>query len=170
MYIYRIFETENTIKEIDLDLENKEENKDEIKLKKYEYKKYIAPKIDINKYFSKKAWIKRCKELLDKKKNKLIPKNRIKYDKKTKKERILVDKGKDTFIINEAKTFNSIRKFKLNLYMIEEFGLKLEELIIILEASAKGSSLAQKLKEFLQIEMPKGFPKQLGIYVHIYTV
>eukprot|EP00486_Rosalina_sp_Unknown_P014030 CAMPEP_0201583762 /NCGR_PEP_ID=MMETSP0190_2-20130828/102056_1 /ASSEMBLY_ACC=CAM_ASM_000263 /TAXON_ID=37353 /ORGANISM="Rosalina sp." /LENGTH=90 /DNA_ID=CAMNT_0048026259 /DNA_START=471 /DNA_END=743 /DNA_ORIENTATION=+ len=47
--------------------------------------------------------------------------------------------------------------------MTENFGLSIEEILAILEAAAPQSKLAAKLKEFLEIKMPRGFPIQLEL-------
>mmetsp|Transcript_47737 Transcript_47737/g.58678 ORF Transcript_47737/g.58678 Transcript_47737/m.58678 type:complete len:666 (-) Transcript_47737:45-2042(-) len=148
--------------------ENKADINDDLTLsrseiKYYEYKEYIPPNVDIKKYFSMSDWMDRQRNLMNAKKSNSIKKNRIKIDKKTGKKRILIQKGIDTFEINKAPTTHSTKKFKLNLYMIQEFGLKLDEILVILDAIAKGSTLAQKLKQFLEIDMPPGFPVRLEL-------
>merc|ERR1712129_244777 len=53
--------------------------------------------------------------------------------------------------------------FKLKLAMADHFGLSIEEILAILEAAAPQSKLAAKLKQFLEIKMPRGFPVQLEL-------
>jgi len=68
-----------------------------------------------------------------------------------------------TFVINHAPVHKTMKTFKLMLAITENFGLTVEEMITILDAAAPASKLVRKLKEFLEIKMPSGFPVQLEL-------
>ncbi|ETO19931.1 ankyrin repeat domain 13C [Reticulomyxa filosa] len=68
-----------------------------------------------------------------------------------------------TFAINRAPVKKTMKTFKLMLAISDKFGLTVEEMITILDAAAPTSKLARKLKEFLEIKMPPGFPVQLEL-------
>merc|ERR1712176_269027 len=84
-------------------------------------------------------------------------------EKKKKATTEIMNDRRDTFVINKAESVVSTKSFKLNLAMTDSFGLSIEEILAILEAAAPQSKLAAKLKEFLEIKMPRGFPIQLEL-------
>eukprot|EP00483_Globobulimina_turgida_P013037 UN13061 len=120
-------------------------------IKRYEYAEYVPPKIDVEEYFNVEQWKQRRMDAKNAKK------------KKTKVIGEVIENRKDTFKINKAPATITSKSFKLNLAMTEHFGLTIEEILAILEAAAPQSKLAAKLKEFLEIKMPRGFPIQLEL-------
>ncbi|ETO24072.1 hypothetical protein RFI_13087 [Reticulomyxa filosa] len=76
-----------------------------------------------------------------------------------------------TFVINQAPIRKTMKTFKLMLATSNDFGLTVDEMLTILEAAAPASfvfffsfcKLVRKLKEFLEIKMPSGFPVQLEL-------
>ncbi|ETO30553.1 hypothetical protein RFI_06571, partial [Reticulomyxa filosa] len=70
---------------------------------------------------------------------------------------------RSTFIINPAPAKKTMKTFKLKMAISDKFRLTVEEMITILDAAAPTSKLAKKLKEFLEIQMPSGFPVQLQL-------
>ena len=122
-------------------------------IKQYDYPEYIPPKIRIEEYFDVNKWQKRKMEKVS---------TKMKRKKKKATAQIMQER-KDTFKINPAPCTTTTKSFKLNLAMTEHFGLSIEEILAILEAAAPQSKLAAKLKEFLEIKMPRGFPIQLEL-------
>jgi len=68
-----------------------------------------------------------------------------------------------TFVINQAPVHKTMKTFKLMFAISNDFGLTVDEMITILDAAAPASKLVRKLKEFLEIKMPPGFPVQLEL-------
>lgn len=71
-------------------------------------------------------------------------------------------KGRD--IGRPKKTANKIQKFKANLWLSEEFPIKLQEQVLpILDLmSTMASPHVSKLKEFITMQLPSGFPIKIG--------
>eukprot|EP01084_Bolivina_argentea_P312685 541362_1 len=121
-------------------------------VKRYEYAEWIPPKVDINEYFNVDMWQKLKMDLMS---------NKIKKKKNVVQE--VIENRKDSFKMNPSEATITTKTFKLNLFMTEHFGLSIDEILAILEAAAPQSKLAGKLKEFLEIKMPRGFPIQLEL-------
>eukprot|EP00484_Ammonia_sp_Unknown_P016543 CAMPEP_0197037438 /NCGR_PEP_ID=MMETSP1384-20130603/14653_1 /TAXON_ID=29189 /ORGANISM="Ammonia sp." /LENGTH=621 /DNA_ID=CAMNT_0042467747 /DNA_START=36 /DNA_END=1901 /DNA_ORIENTATION=+ len=122
-------------------------------VKRYDYPEWKAPQIEMEKYFDYEEWSKHKMEVISNHMNK----------KKVKATEEVVNERKETFVCNPAPSAMTTKSFKLNLAMTENFGLSVEEIVAILEAAAPQSKLAAKLKEFLEIKMPRGFPIQLEL-------
>ena len=120
-------------------------------VKRYEYPKYVPPKIKLEEYFNVNEWKKHKIHMI------------ADGNKKKKATTEVLNDRRDTFVINPAESTVSTKSFKLNLAMTESFGLSIEEILAIMEAAAPQSKLAAKLKEFLEIKMPRGFPIQLEL-------
>ena len=120
-------------------------------VKRYEYPKYVPPKIQMNEYFDVNEWKKHKMDAM------------VDANKKKKATTEVLNDRRETFVINKAESTVSTKSFKLNLAMTDSFGLSIEEILAILEAAALQSKLAAKLKEFLEIKMPRGFPIQLEL-------
>ena len=120
-------------------------------IKKYEYPKYVPPIIDMDAYFDVDRWKTRRMDALSDQGNR----------RKKKATTAVMEDRRETFPINPAQCQMTTKAFKLNLSMTEHFGLSVEEIVAILEAAAPQSKLAAKLKQFLEIKMPRGFPIQL---------
>jgi hypothetical protein len=66
-------------------------------------------------------------------------------------------------LLNPAPVEVKTKTFTLNIAMVDKFGVTLEEVITILEATASQSKLAKELIDFLKMEMPPGFPIRLEL-------
>jgi len=150
-----------------------------LNVKKYDYPEYKPPNITIEDYFNVEKW----QQYIDNKKKKNSNtantdgnndyyyyyenddnnKDNTNNSSNTAVNETFDELQKDTFIVNPAPTHQTQRTFKLNLAMCDNFGLTVNEIIAILEAAAPRSKLALKLKEFLQIKMPPGFPIELEL-------
>eukprot|EP01083_Nonionella_stella_P019603 54426_1 len=122
-------------------------------VKRYDYPEWIPPNVDVDAYFNVDEWKKRKMDIMAERATK----------KKIKIVSEVVEERKETFKMNAAPSTMSTKSFKLNLAMTDNFGLSIEEILAILEAAAPQSKLAAKLKEFLEIKMPRGFPIQLEL-------
>ncbi len=71
----------------------------------------------------------------------------------------------EPLVLNDAPTDITLKTFKLNLCMSEKFGLTVEEIMAVLDSAAPQSRLVRKLRDFLDIKMPSGFPVRLGKHV-----
>jgi len=123
------------------------------KAKRYEYAPWQAPAIDMNEYFDVDAWQQRKMDRIS---------HKVSRKKMKATDEVMLEK-KETFKFNKSPSQISTKSFKLNLAMAESFGVSIEEILAILEAAAPQSKLAAKLKEFLEIKMPRGFPIQLEL-------
>merc|ERR1712083_733767 len=102
-------------------------------------------------YFDVDRWRKRRMDTMSDRANR----------RKKKATTAVMEDRRETFPVNPAQCQMTTKAFKLNLAMTEHFGLSIEEILAILEAAAPQSKLAAKLKQFLEIKMPRGFPIQL---------
>lgn len=58
-----------------------------------------------------------------------------------------------------------VQKFKANLWLCEDYPLSLPEQILpIVDLMAISSSHFAKLKDFIQMQLPSGFPVKIGWY------
>lgn len=75
-------------------------------------------------------------------------------------------KGKD---IGRPKEINTkIQKFRATLWLSEKYPLSLPEQILpIVDLMAISSSHFAKLKDFIQMQLPSGFPVKIGNYLLI---
>jgi len=122
-------------------------------IKKYEYDDYVPPTIRSEDYFDVERWRIRRMDAMSDRANR----------KKKKATTLVMEDREETFVINPAECQMTTKAFKLHLAMTDHFGLSIEEILAILEAAAPQSKLAAKLKQFLEIKMPRGFPIQLEL-------
>jgi len=120
-------------------------------IKKYQYPEYVPPAIALGDYFDAEQWKRKRMDALSERAN----------GRKKKATTAVMEDRRESFPINPAQCSMTTKAFKLNLAMTEHFGLSVEEILAILEAAAPQSKLAAKLKQFLEIKMPRGFPIQL---------
>lgn len=64
-----------------------------------------------------------------------------------------------------------VQKFKANLWLCEQYPLSLPEQILpIVDLMAISSSHFAKLKDFIQMQLPSGFPVKIGNYIKLVLV